>query len=143
MAFLRLVTGLSAALLLVSCTTTTPTAGRVIDETYSIGGYTWTSGATVYVHYKLVEDGGHVAICGAWSALGGGVSQADVGVGLEAVVLYLGGARIKQGISFLKRIDNPKKAKGKPAVCRRTSIKWRPEFDTADSKLRFPSMSFS
>ncbi len=142
MAFVRFLSCFSAALFLVSCTTTTPTAGRVIDETFSIGGYTWTSGAQVYVHYKLVEDGGYVAICGAWSTLGGQVANADIGIGLDVGVLYLGGSRIKQGIAFMKRIDDPKNAKGKPAVCRRTSVKWRSEFDAADSKLRFPAMTF-
>lgn len=143
MCFRRL-TACLAFFFLTSCTTTTPISGSVIDETYSVGGYTWTSGTQVYVFYKLFESGNSVAICGAWAASGASaISNADVAVGLEVGVLYLGSSRIKQGISFMRSIGSPKNANGKPAICRKTSVEWRTEFGSADPLLRFPSMSFS
>ena len=142
MSLSRIVLTMLALAGLSACTTTTPIAGQTIDETYSVGGYTWNSGPAVYVHYKMMENDGHVAICGVWSVVGGQVSNADVGAGLGVGVLYLGGARIKQGVDFLNQIDNPRNAKGKPATCRRTSVKWRAEFDRADPKLTFPAMRF-
>lgn len=139
----RLSVLLVACIGLMSCTTTTPISGSKIDKSYNTGGFQWASGSTVIVVFKLFETNGNVGVCGAWGVRGTGVlGNVSANEPLSAGVLYLGRSRILQGVEFMQPISLGESVVGKPAICRSTSVKWRPEFADARQKLRFPAMTF-
>ncbi|MEM7742908.1 MAG: hypothetical protein AAF409_04275 [Pseudomonadota bacterium] len=123
----------AAVVVLAGCAVRgTPISGQVVDRSYSVGGFSWQSGATVFVLMKTFNSDGKVGLCGAWTARGGAnlVSHLHTQA-LEAGSVILDGSRVHQGLRFMKWHAPDQKLGGKATNCIRTGTDWRPGFEGA------------
>ena len=126
------------ALGLAGCVQTEDRPGESIDDRYSVGGASWSSGAVVYVFVRTFEDQGKVGICGAWSSKeGGAFNVTDNDRLLEVGSIELLDTKVLTSLSGFNRFVDPRSAYGRSATCYRSSVDWRPEFNGVEPVVNF------
>ena len=132
------------ALATAGCVQTQKITGEKVSEEYTVGGFSWQSGSSVYVFVRTFEYNGNIAVCGAWAASqGSGRSTLLNEQVLGAGSIALDGTLVVSGLGFFPEHRNPRAINGRQTACVSTDRPWKPEYENIKPEVRFPSMTFS
>lgn len=143
-----LLTAALAAAVLGGCTrlVTTSLPDQRVDDSYQVRWWTWQNGEQLTFAYKVFEDAGKVAICGARAeSPGGDVHQRTFNErAVQTLSLSLGGETLANDISFFRKVRHETDAAPQGmAACVRTDQPWNtsygslaPELDAAKTRFR-------
>jgi hypothetical protein len=122
-------------------TTAGAAASETIDARYRAEGVGWRPDAGVVFVFRVFEQEGRVALCGAYFQTG----QAPYGstdilpVTVRRTGIRLDGETLAEGLSFFRQLPPDAQPLGKRADCRVTDVAWRPAFADAAPDLYLDS----
>ncbi|MEM7189799.1 MAG: hypothetical protein AAF439_09320 [Pseudomonadota bacterium] len=119
--------------------------GIGVDDSFTTGGFRWTSGGRLTIATKVFESEGRTAICGAWaeSPYGGNYEGELNPQAIAAARASIGGELLARGLNFYRKVafDKSLTPRG-TAKCLRTSVPWQKRFATATPKVEFVKTRF-
>ena len=135
---------IAAAALTTACAAAfyEPAGFDTVDDSYAVGGGTWSTGGGITAVAGIEQRGGNAAVCGAWAT----DRQSTLSYPYNADVMatgsvYAGDTRLVQDLGFMQRVDRPADLAGAQARCVDTGIAWRPEFVGMAPRFEFPRFS--
>lgn len=140
----------SAAFVLIAATIISGCAGKgkqstgtSIDRSFTVAGYQWKTGGTVYVFLTARESQGRAEVCAARMATKAAVSTYRYNDdALAAASVFVDGDRVLTGLAFSNVLDETNDVLGEPANCRLSSAAWKPSYDGAEVTARIPRQRF-
>lgn len=128
-----------ALLAIAACSRPESAGSDRVGPEYAVGGGEWNTGGGITAVTRVFERDGATIVCGAWATDRQTMLSMDLNDDVMATgSVYLGGTRLVQNLSFMRRAPDVAALAGAQAHCVTVSKPWRAEFAEAAPRLRFP-----